>query len=365
MTKNKLTVLIALKSLLISIGAMAISLYLSLLYLPRPSIFNPDTNPRPPVLWERLFLGWILILGIVGLVVLLKNKFLKKTSTNEDPNSPIVKPLISAWVIFLMMAIPSGLLTIRVTGNFSPSLRSHTNYHISEAIRFNDEVTLAWLLAIANIKQFSPLVDLAIQNNSEACLNLLALLGAKPNQSALPFILVQGAATGNNSMIQLMLKYGLNVNTQTSYGQTPLIAATEQNKLATIEFLIKAGADINLAPNNSYPPLVIALLNDNNNIVKTLVKAGADVKTGKLQKDFSLASKVASETGEKPMLSLPSDSNALMLAAASANVEGVKILLEAGAPVSNTNSINYNALMYAKASGCIECEQALVAAGAK
>ncbi len=359
MTKTKLTLLIAFKSIITSTIAMVISLYVSLLYLPRPSVFHPEKNPNPPILWGSLFLCWIIILGIIGLAILLKNKFMAKTPANKESNTAIVEPLITAWVIFLMVSIPSGVLTMRIVNYFSPSLRSHTSYHLSEAIRFNDQVTLAWLLAVANSEQTLPLVDQAVQANSDTCLNLLFLVGVKPRKEILPLLMIQGAATGNNDMIKLMMDYGISLDTQTSYGQTPLIAATEQDKLETIEFLIKSGANVNLTPKGSYPVLIIALLNDNNAVVKSLIKAGIDVKGCKLQKEFSLAGKVPNEAGERPILILPADSSALMLAAASANLEAVKTFLALGANASESNSIAYTALMYAKASGCQECEQAL------
>ncbi|KAF0247200.1 MAG: ankyrin repeat-containing protein, partial [bacterium] len=291
MTKTKLTLLIALKSMLISTIAMVISLYVSLLYLPRPSLFHPERNPNPPILWGQLFLYWIISLAIIGLAILLKNKFMAKVPANKDSNTPTVQPLITAWVMFSMISIPSGLVTMRIVNYISPSLRSHVSYHLSEAIRFNDQITLVWLLAVADSKQTLPLVDQAIQANSDTCLNLLSLIGVKPRKEALPFLMIQGAATGNNDMIKLMMAYGISIDIQTSYGQTPLIAAAEQNKLETIEFLIKSGANVNLTPKNSYPALIIALLNDNNAVVKSLIKAGIDVKRCKLQKEFSLAGK--------------------------------------------------------------------------
>jgi hypothetical protein len=299
MTKTKLTLLIALKSLLISIVAMAISIYISLLYLPRPSSFDPVKNPAPPILWGRLFICWIIILCIIGLGIVLKNKLISKKPANDDLKTPIVTPLISAWVIFLMVSIPSGLLTMRIANYFSKSLRSHTSYHLSEAIRFNDELTLLWLLAVADGKQVRALLDQAIQDNSDSCLKLLSLIGVEPKKEALPFLMIQGASTGNTKMIELMKGYGISINVQTSYGQTPLIAAAEQNKLESVEFLIKAGADINLTPKNSYPILVLAILNDNTEMVKSLIKAGADVKNCKLQKEFSLARKVFDQEKER------------------------------------------------------------------
>lgn len=365
MTRTKLTLLIALKAFLINVFAMAISLYISLLSLPAPSMFDPEKNPNPPILWERVFLFWVILLGLVGLVVLLKNKFLTKTSSSDDTAKTLVQPLISAWVIFLMMSVPSALLTMRVSSIFSPSLRSHANYHILEALRFDDPANLAWLLLIADIRDARPLVNQSIQNNSSECLKLLNLIGIKIPKDALPNLMLQGASTGNIKMLELMINFGVNVNFQTAYGQTPLIAATEQEKLEAVEFLIKAGADVNLAPKNSYSALMIALLNDNNKILKTMINKGANIKASKLQKEFSLAGKVPNETGEIPRLILPPDSTALMLAAASANSEAVKDLLAAGAKTSETNSINYTALMYAKASACLECEQALTQADVK
>lgn len=366
MTKTKLTLLIALKSFVVSIIAMAISLYISLTSLPFPSIFDPDKNPNPPILWARLFLCWMITCGVIGLGILLVNKFISKPTTEtKDSNSVKIEPLLSTWVIVLIALLPGVLITLRITNIFSPSLRSHTNYHMTEALNFDDPLTLAWLMTIADIRDGKPLVNMAIQGNSANCLRLLNYLAIRPERNVLPKLMIQGASTGNNNLIQLTMDYGVSVNLQTAYGQTPLIAATEQEKTETVEFLLKAGADVNLAPANSFSPLIAALLNDNNKILKVIIQSGANIKACKMQKEFSLARKTPDEKGETPALLLPADSTPLMLAAASGNSEAVKMLLAAGLSATENNSINYTALAYAKASACAECEKALLEAGAK
>lgn len=363
MTKLKLTVLIALKFLLISSITMAISLYLMLTYLPNPSIFDTLNNPHPAILWPRVFGFWLLLLAIIGLVSLAKNKFSNKNpSTNSNE---LVKPFISTWLIFLSVAIPSGLLTMRLTNYFSPALRRHVSHHLVEAARFNDNITLLWLLTIASKNQLDPLLEVTLRNNSDASLKILIAIGIEPNETALRSLMIEAAANGNNNMIQLLKKQGISINISTTYGQFPLLAAIEHNKIDTVKFLLSEGADPNKVIKGSYPLLITALLNDNTEIAKILIKTGVDLKTCLLEKEFTLARKDISETQTSSSLTLPPDSTALMLAAASANVEALKALLEAKAEVNVANSQGYTALMCAKASACIECEQILVNAGAK
>lgn len=363
MTKLKLTVLIALKFLLISSITMAISLYLMLTYLPNPSIFDILNNPNPAILWPRVFGFWFLLLAIIGLVILVKNKFANKNpSTNSNE---LVKPLISTWLIFVAIAIPSGLLTMRITNYFSPSLRRHVNYHLVEAARFNDSITLLWLFTIASKDQLDPLLEITLRNSSDASLRILMAIGIKPNENDLKLLMIEAAANGNNNMLQLLKDQGISIDITTSYGQYPLLAAVEHNKIDTVKFLLSAGADPNKVIKGSYPLLITALLNDNTEIAKTLIKAGVDLKSCLLGKDFSLARKDISETQTSTSLTLTPDSTPLMLAAASANVEALKALIEAKADVNITNSQGYTALMCAKASVCSECEQILVNAGAK
>lgn len=363
MTKLKLTVLIALKFLLISSITMAISLYLMLTYLPNPSIFDILNNPHPAILWPRVFGFWFLLLAITGLVILVKNKFSNKNlSTNSNE---LVKPLISTWLLFVVVAIPSGLLTMRLTNYFSPSLRRHVSHHLVEAARFNDNITLLWLLTIASKNQLEPLLEVMLRNNSDAPLKVLMTIGIKPNENDLRILMIEAAANGNNNMIQLLKDQGISINTTTAYGQFPLLTAIEHNKIDTVNFLLSAGADPNKVIKGSYPLLIAALLNDNTEIAKILIKTGVDLKTCLLEKEFTLARKDISETQTSSSLTLPPDSTALMLAAASANVEALKALIEAKADVNVTNSQGYTALMCAKASACIECEQILVNAGAK
>lgn len=362
MSKFKLTALIALKSLISSIVAMSISLYLMLLYLPRPSIFHVAKNPNPPILWPRVFICWIVIILLIVAINSLVKRFIKKDSSSSET---LEKPIISAWIMFTLIAIPTALLTMRVANHFSPSLHGHVSYHLSEAVNFNDSPTLLWLLTIADGPQTQQLLGQAMQANSDSCLRILFAVGIRPKKETLPSLMLQAAAAGNNNLIKLLAEEKIPINFQSPYGQTPLSAAVEQNQSKTVEFLLASGADIKLSPKDSYPLLVVALLNENITIMNTLIKAGVDVKGCKLEKEFSLVRKDSPDKTNPQFIKLSPDCSILLLAAASANVEATKLLIAAGVDVNQTSSSNLTALMCAKASLCNECEQALVAAGAK
>jgi hypothetical protein len=367
MSKFKISFSIALKALIASATTMAISLYLNLLYLPRPSIFNVTTNPNPPVLWVRVFISWlVLLLVLVGIVSLI-SKFTSKSSSNETSQEPTntEKPIIAAWLIFTLVALPISLLTIRITNYFSPSLRSHVSYSLTEAVNYDDNITMLWLLLIADKTQTQILIPQAMQASSASCLKTLFTLGMKPKKERFPTLMLQAVAAGNDNLIKVLLEEGVSVNFQTSYGQTPLLTAVEQNRSETVNLLLASGANVNISTKDSYPLLVIALLNENTAMMQTLIKAGLDVKGCKLGKEFSLVRKDSPDKKNPQIIKLEADSPILLLAAVSANVEAVKILIAAGVDVNQANSSNLTALMCAKASLCSQCEEALVAAGAK
>lgn len=130
---------------------------------------------------------------------------------------------------------------------------------------------------------------------------------------------LEAIKNGRRNVIQLLLKAGADVNSQTGYGEPALsLASWLSENLDITELLLANGANkhsINVA-------LGSAASRDRINTMRTLIKAGADVNyKGNTYKTTPLAS-----------------------AASNNNIEAMSILLEAGADVNAVSSYNRNIL---------------------
>ena len=82
---------------------------------------------------------------------------------------------------------------------------------------------------------------------------------------------------GTDSMIQLLIKHGADVNESDNKGVTPLAKAIAHQRLDSAKLLIAAGADVNCVDNMGYTPLIAAVERGDEPAVKLLLKSGADM----------------------------------------------------------------------------------------
>ena len=81
--------------------------------------------------------------------------------------------------------------------------------------------------------------------------------------------------------VQLLLLYGANPNTGTSYmdiDETAVSCSICNNNLTILKMLIEAGADLNFTLRSDRTPLITAIKRDNINALKMLIDAGANPK---------------------------------------------------------------------------------------
>ena len=76
-------------------------------------------------------------------------------------------------------------------------------------------------------------------------------------------------------MVKLFLVTGMNVNTKTNSGMTPLYYAARQGHTEIVKLLIDHNADVNAKSNYGGTPLNMAILAGHTGIVKLLKAAGA------------------------------------------------------------------------------------------
>jgi len=93
------------------------------------------------------------------------------------------------------------------------------------------------------------------------------------------FELLDASAKGDTTKIEAFLKIGIDVNTTTWDGVTPLMYAAQNGHLRTVEILIDAGAKVDLKPYNKIDALMGATIAGHVYVVDTLILNGAYVDT--------------------------------------------------------------------------------------
>lgn len=80
---------------------------------------------------------------------------------------------------------------------------------------------------------------------------------------------------GNEEIISKLVNRGVDVNTTTVGGNSPLHLAVSNNYFSAAQALLKNGAEINLFNHQRECPLYFALNNDNSAIIELLISNGA------------------------------------------------------------------------------------------
>ncbi len=156
----------------------------------------------------------------------------------------------------------------------------------------------------------------------------------------------EAAAKGDAAEIEKLIAEGEKPNIQDSRSRTPLLVAAYFHHHAAARALLKAGANPNALDLDRYDIVTIAAVANDIEMLKLALEGGASAKT------------VTSRY----------DGTALIAAAHLGNVEAVKILIAAKAPLNHVNNLGWTALMEAIVLGNgdrkhIDTVKALVEAG--
>ena len=85
-------------------------------------------------------------------------------------------------------------------------------------------------------------------------------------------------STGHTPCVELLAKWGANVNTQESWGQTPLVIATSKSRLHTMIALIGLGADLEIKDyHHRQTALHVACAGHDEETILVLLDAGGDL----------------------------------------------------------------------------------------
>lgn len=250
-------------------------------------------------------------------------------------------------------------------------------------------------------------------------MSLLYLFASKERK------LLRYAETGNTRKVQRLLAKGVDVNTPDEDGSTPLGAAVFGNHqetaelliaagaevnirqwrndtvlmqaawngwLSTVEQLIAAGADVNAASNSGTTALINAAVQGHAEIARCLIAAGADVHARNWERGALCAAiyhhhpeaeqvlraagatlnlAEAAECGDKERVQQllaegvsPDEGAAITRAAWSDHEDIVRLLLESGAEVNATDTLDNTALHHAVHWGRTDIVRLLLDAGA-
>ena len=117
----------------------------------------------------------------------------------------------------------------------------------------------------------------AIKDGNSIYVEKFLMTGMNPNTTYIKYpALFWAIDYQQNKIVEQLIKAGVDPNTQSGNGTTPLYEAIKFKNTNMVDSLIKLGADVNLKSNN-YSPLAYAVKTKNASAVKTLINAGAIV----------------------------------------------------------------------------------------
>jgi ankyrin repeat protein len=119
-----------------------------------------------------------------------------------------------------------------------------------------------------------------IQNESDNLEEVRKLIESQPEiVHHVDFVgkapIVWAALTGNKEMMELLIEYGADVNSQKS-GWPPIFSAAHENDIPAMQLLVEKGADVNRIYNRR-TPIFTAIEKSNIQAMQLLVEKGANV----------------------------------------------------------------------------------------
>ncbi|KAK6499967.1 hypothetical protein TWF481_010324 [Arthrobotrys musiformis] len=98
---------------------------------------------------------------------------------------------------------------------------------------------------------------------------------ARDGEGRTPLLLA--VASGQASVVKLLINRGADLESKDKSDQTPLLSAVVHESEEVVELLIEGGADLEVRDRNDRTPLLRAVLYDRLSVVKLLIQKGADL----------------------------------------------------------------------------------------
>jgi ankyrin repeat protein len=169
------------------------------------------------------------------------------------------------------------------------------------------------------------------------------------------------ASRQRETVAQLLIKAGADVNAKSTDDATPLHTALSRENLAMIRLLLDAGADVNARSRTRFTPLHLATLGGFDAAVKQLLRAGArddwwdgSPSTARLLRNAGVRLEVRDRYFELP----------LFLAFAARQIPVLRVMFAEGASVDKANVWGFTLLTQACMEGYDEVIPVLLEAGA-
>ena len=168
---------------------------------------------------------------------------------------------------------------------------------------------------------------------------------------------------GSVPMVDALLTAGANPNIRLLSGETPLMAAARAGKPTIVQQLLKKGADPNARGSRGQTALMWAVGQKHAEVVKVLLEGGADVHVR--SESWSQMMAVPPHGLPEYNRMIPHGGNtALMFAARVGDLESARLLIAAGADVSDEDAWGVSATTLAAFSGYGELARLLLDKGA-
>jgi ankyrin repeat protein len=187
-------------------------------------------------------------------------------------------------------------------------------------------------------------------------------------------ILLRAASRGQLETVRTLVLSGVNVDSRSKYGNTPLMRAAYKGHMKVTEFLLDSGADVNAQNMYGNTSLLVTVSSGHSEMVEYLLSRGADPQIRNIDGNAPLT--VAAVDGKVLLAQLLLRSEAdvnvtnnwsdtpLMKASDTGHAPVVKLLLEFGADPNAMNKFGNTALMKAGYKGYTRIGRRLLESGA-
>jgi ankyrin repeat protein len=185
------------------------------------------------------------------------------------------------------------------------------------------------------------------EKNADSMVQLLLQAGAevqpRDSEGMTPLhVAASGSDESHRIAVLLLLREGADPNKVSHDGLSPLVLAASAGSVAVVRYLVQYGADVNVRVNNDgYTALHAAVSSGKTESIRILAEAGAELD-------------VADDTGDTP----------LHEAARSGNIDAATILIQFGAPLNATNTRRMTALHRVVLNAFIKMAELLLDSGA-
>jgi len=328
---------------------------------------------------ESVFLAALSFASKFGLVELTDRMLLNDSWSKTDQLYPdaVYYSSKNNWPAVLSKLLEKRVSLNALTGGETPLYAACKKGHeaiVTFLLNNGADPNVKNELYAAASKKFLLPLQVAVQQGNAAICTMLLQKGATLDLPREPLLHIACSTATNGwttdesaetsttdqklSTVRLLLQQEVNVNAFSDKGDTALYRACTHQQLEVVQILLEAGADVNLTSSRRYP-LIAACDAGNVELINLLVSAGADVKCSNSSDETCLHALITA---------CPSARHSQEPAAGVSKadiVSAIKSLLELGADINKRASMGDTALYRASEAGHEDIVRLLLDAGAE